>query len=899
MIGKTISHYKIIDKIGEGGMGVVYKAQDIKLDRTVALKFLPAHALSNEEDKERFIREAKAAASLNHHNIAHIYEIDETSEPGGGKQMFIAMEFVEGKNLDQILHDKGGAPLPIKTAINYTIQIADGLQVAHEKGIVHRDIKTANIMVNDKDQVKIMDFGLAKVSGATKVTRLGTTMGTAAYMSPEQASGEKVDHRTDIWSLGVVMYEMICGQLPFKNDYEQALLYSIMNEDPEPLTAKRTGIPISLDGIIAKALAKDPGMRYQHVDEIPADLRTVELKSGSLTTRISAQTRLHPVPQKQKPRLKELIPWIITGAVVLLSLILFLFVFYNKSSNNEEYVKRLSIIIPNDHLPVRNDDQLIAISPNGKYVAYIGSMNGEPQIFLRSINGFDITSLDGTQGASNPFFSPDGKWVAFFAGGKLKKISVNGGTPETICDAPANRGGWWADNDKIIFAGDYSSGLTEISSNGADKKVLTKLDFSKSERTHRWPQVLPGSKWVLYTIGDQANINSYDNSKIALQSLIGKENYILNIHGSMVRYIEPGYLIIARNGNLYCTKFDPGEPENTAPPTTILQNVDGISASGISFFDVSRDGELVYIPGIERNDLTLARFDMNGIVTPFKLEKGQYYDERISPDGNKIAITIGKSVENDGDIWLYDIKSNSLSRFTFGPGNYCPVWSKNGKNIYYASGVSGSEGIMVKAVNGSSSPQRILKSTITDYLQCLTPDSRYLIYNIFAGPTQGDIFALDLKDNFKVDTLLATKNFEYGGQVSPDGKWILYGSNETGTLEIYIKTFPDMNGKWQISTNGGSAPSWSITGDKIYYLDLQSKIVSVSLQTKPSLIPGNPKILFNALNAQLPNTPTNPYDLSPDDKYFIMLMKSEQKKSDNNLNVVINWEKELKEKLAH
>ena len=271
MIGKTILHYNILEKLGEGGMGIVYKAKDTKLDRTVALKFLPQYSITNNEDKERFIREAKAAASLSHSNIAHIYEIGEADDKDGRKLMFIAMEYIDGKTLEEIIRSNGGSPLQLKTAVNYAIQIADGLQAAHEKGIIHRDIKSANIMVNDKDQIKIMDFGLAKLAGATRVTTLGSTMGTAAYMSPEQAGGEKVDHRTDIWSLGVVMYEMICGQLPFKNDYNQALMYSILNEEPEPLTAKRTGIPIALDGVISKALAKDPSMRYQHVDEIPAD----------------------------------------------------------------------------------------------------------------------------------------------------------------------------------------------------------------------------------------------------------------------------------------------------------------------------------------------------------------------------------------------------------------------------------------------------------------------------------------------------------------------------------------------------------------------------------------------------------------------------------------------------
>ncbi len=413
MIGKTILHYKILDKLGEGGMGVVYKAQDTKLDRMVALKFLPPHTIANEEDKERFIREAKAAASLNHSSIAHIYEINESADPNGNKQMFIAMEFVKGKTLEQILHSKTGGPLPIKTAINYAIQIAEGLQTAHEKGIVHRDIKTSNIMVDDKDHIKIMDFGLAKVSGATKFTHVGTTMGTAAYMSPEQASGQKVDQRTDIWSLGVVIYEMICGQLPFKNDYEQALLYSIINEEPEPLTAKRTGVPISLDTVIFKALAKDPGMRYQHVDEIPADLRTIEFKSGSLTTNISTQSVINKSAVKNNLNIKKRLPWIVTCAVVLLSILFFVFTSNNNDTGNE-YISRLSIGIPPENQPIYTDDQIITISPDGKFIAYIGSVNGTAQILLRPMNSYEVTILDGTQGAANPFFSPDGKWIAFF-----------------------------------------------------------------------------------------------------------------------------------------------------------------------------------------------------------------------------------------------------------------------------------------------------------------------------------------------------------------------------------------------------------------------------------------------------------------------------------------------------
>ena len=894
MIGETILHYKIIEKLGEGGMGVVYKAQNTKLDRLVALKFLPAHALSNSEDKERFIREAKAAASLNHQNIAHIYEIGESNESESGKQMFIAMEYIEGKTLEEVIHSKGGSPLPLKTAINYSIQIADGLQAAHEKGIVHRDIKSANIMVNEKDQIKIMDFGLAKFAGGTKVTKLGTTMGTAAYMSPEQATGEKVDHRTDIWSLGVVMYEMICGQLPFKNDYEQALLYAIMNEEPEPLTAKRTGIPISIDGVISKALAKDPAMRYQHIDEIPADLKTIELKSGSLTTRISSQTRMFQSPQKKSSKIIKQIPWMITGAVIIVSLFLIFFLRTNKST--EQDITKLSVIIPQDNPPYLTDNQIISISPDGKYIAYIGTKNGSSQIFLRSITDFNMISLEETEGADNPFFSPDGKWIAFFSNGKLKKISVNGGTPETLCDAPGDRRGYWADNGKIYFSPNYASGIMEISSDGGNETVVTKLDSSKSERTHRWCQVLPGSKWILYTIGNQTNVNSYDNSLIALQSLVNNKRYILNVSGDMVRYIEPGILIIARNDNLYAAKFNPDDPNNIAPPITILQNVAGNPSSGVSYYDISESGSLIYLPGAGENNFSLALVDMNGKISPLKLDKDNYQNPRFSSDGSKIALTIGKVPETDGNIWMYNLKENTLNRFTFGQGNYDPLWSKDGKYIYYASGMSGSEGILMRPSDGSASAQRIFVTQDLLYPQSITPDSKYLIIGKFSGSTQGDIVELNIHDE-QLDTLISTNNNEVNGEVSTDGKWFLYCSNETGNSAVYLKSYPDLKGKWQVSNGSGLDPIWSPKGDKVFYLNPQNKLMSVSITTKPTLIIGNPQVLFDVSDMLLQDALGANYDISPDGKKFIFVLRNDQQKNHNEINVVLNWKKELERKL--
>ncbi|MCK4546379.1 MAG: serine/threonine-protein kinase [Candidatus Eisenbacteria sp.] len=420
MIGKTISHYKILEKLGEGGMGVVYKAEDTKLQRTVALKFLPPALTIDPDAKERFIYEARAASALDHQNICTIYEINEADE-----QTFIAMAHIQGQTLKEKIRS---GPLKLDEALDIGIQIAEGLREAHRKGIVHRDIKSANIMVTDDGQAKIMDFGLAKLTGRTNLTKEGTTLGTVGYMSPEQARGEAVDHRTDIWSLGILVYEMVTGRLPFRGDYEQAVVYSILNEEPEPMTALRTGVPMELERIVAKAMAKTPGERYQHVDEIPVDLRAIKMMPSGVSSSYSSMINVSRASASRPTRWKRAIPW---ALVVLLGITAGVACrrLWGRAPEGSSAVRRLTLRLPDTEplwLSLGFQEPSMALSPDGTELVYVAYRDGARQLYLREMDQFDARPIPGTEDGRNPIFSPDGEWIAFFTGGKLKKISLSG-----------------------------------------------------------------------------------------------------------------------------------------------------------------------------------------------------------------------------------------------------------------------------------------------------------------------------------------------------------------------------------------------------------------------------------------------------------------------------------------
>ena len=495
MIGTTISHYRITEKLGEGGMGVVYKAEDTKLDRTVALKFLAAHLLNDEEAKARFLREAKAAAGLHHPNICPVYEISEAQD-----RTFLSMAFIEGEPLEAPI-ERG--PLPLKEAIDIGRQIAEGLEAAHEKGVVHRDIKPANVMVDAKGRATIMDFGLARLTEASRLTKADQTMGTAAYMSPEQAQGMEVDGRTDLWAVGCVLYEMVAGARPFKGVYDQALLYEIVHEQPAPLTSIRAGVPMELEFVVGKCLAKDPADRYSSAGEIAKDLRTLaeKLRSGqsailrTVTPEAGSPTTT-AASQPGNPARAWLWPAVAAGfAIVAVAL-----AFIALRGEPGPATTRLSIPLP----PGQEITSSPAISDDGQVIAYTAQQGTDaPRLYLRDLNSFEARSVAGSSGALQPFFSPDGKWVAFFAQGQLQKAEVAGGTPISLAEAAVPVGGTWNQDDTIIYAASLGSGLLRIPASGGMPEALTKPDGAAAGYVHGFPQALPGGRSVLFGIWGQ------------------------------------------------------------------------------------------------------------------------------------------------------------------------------------------------------------------------------------------------------------------------------------------------------------------------------------------------------------------------------------------------------------
>ncbi len=876
MIGKTILHYNILAKLGEGGMGVVYKAEDTRLERVVALKFLSSHAIAGEEEKKRFKREAKAAAALNHPNICHIYAIDEADD-----RLFIAMEFIEGKSLAEMVGANGGSPLQIPDAINYATQIAAGLQAAHEKGITHRDIKSANVMVTDKGVVKIMDFGLAKLGNRSMMTKEGTTLGTAAYMSPEQARGEIVDQRSDIWSLGVVLYEMISGRLPFRGEYEQAMIYSILHEEPEPLTALRSNVPIALDGIIAKALAKDAATRYQHVDELPADLKALD--TASLTrSRISAASKPF---EGLKPSKGYSARFWITAGLLIAATAIALWGWLRPTPSVPKAVMRFAIEPPAEQYFPFTLVPAATISPDGQTLAYISVANDSVFNFhVRNLDSFEETliSRSTTELAAAPFFSPAGKWIGFFGGyGKLKRVGADGGSMQTIADAESVTGADWGEDNTIVYAPSFNSGLFRVSAEGGESEQITQLGGNES--SHGWPQFLPGNEFVLFTI--EIDGKSFDEAIIAVQSLrTGKRKVVLE-GGTFGRYLPTGHLVYARSDALWAVGFDIERLQVTGSPKQVLTNVAFNAGRGASHYAFSDNGTLLYLAG---GDVTprykLCLVDRRGksqLITP---TQAYYYALDLSPDGDRIAVRIQSA--ND-DIWLIEKERGTSTRLTFKAENGDPVWMPDSNMLIISSDRDGARNLYVMHADGSGAIERLTTSDMTQGATSVSPDGRLLAYDQLSPETGSDIWLLALDDGAEPKPFRVTRFYEGDGSFSPDGRWLAYNSNESGQSEVYVQRVDGTGRKLRVSTGGGALPKWSPDGSKLFY-GWGKKLMAVDIRAESEVKVGQPRLLFEL--------PFGDYDPTPGGQHFVMILEGETPKL-NRMHVVVNWFEELQQKM--
>ena len=922
MEGTTISHYKVIVKVGEGGMGIVYKAEDTKLKRPVALKFLAPHLLKDEEARKRFHREAQAAAALHHPNVCTIHEIGEADG-----HTFLAMAFLEGETLDNKIEQ---GPLPLKVALDIARQIALGLEAAHEKGVVHRDIKPGNVMIDAKGQVTVMDFGLALLTEGSKLTKFDTTVGTVAYMSPEQAQGVEVDHRTDIWALGCVLYEMTCGQRPFRGVYDQALLYEIAHEEPEPLTGLRTGVPVELERVAGKCLEKDAENRYQNAEDLIVDLRSLaeKLKSGrsavvqtrTAVSQPAAETsnplasyrvletlppegeitvykaedavskrsvRVHVLPEaaaEGAARGRKLQARLLVALACLSAVLAALSLFLAQRSPAPESREVVRFSFPADNV---NADP--AISPDGRHIAYIAFTEGGRSLWVRDLDRDEPREIPEANGASYPFWSPDSRFIGFAAGGELKTVSAAGVPMVSVCALAASQfwgGAWSPDGGSIVFSSGQHPDvrLYEVRTRGGAPKQIYPSDDSQRASLIVNPYFLPsenGRRLLLVKSLSGLYVRDLDSGEqkdIMLKDIVDEGWYPV--------YSPSGHVLYRTRrtgGDLWALPYSPETLEAVGEAFPVVQ--------GVWRSSVSRNGTLVYLdtPSTARWKLVW-RGRKGGELGQAGQPQEEIWDPRLSPDGSRIVVA---AVDNGRDLWFHDASRPVKTRFTFDEvWEALPRWSPRGDEIAYATrgGPDGPQIVVRRSDRSGEAVPQAKGHTLQDW----SVDGKHLVYMDNNGLHR--LSRTDSGDSETV-TIVSGSDIRSAG-VSPGGRFVVYATNELGRSEIFVQRFPEGEGKWLISVNGGGQPRWSPEGGEIFYVEGDT-LMAVPVKTEPDFSFSPPERLFASPGfGRAPfrdDTGIGPqYDVSADGERFVIVEPAEDVQP--SIHVVQNWYEEFRDR---
>ncbi len=895
MVGQTVSHYTIIEKLGEGGMGVVYKAHDTRLDRTVALKFLPENVSAGSANLERFMQEAKAAAALNHPNICTIYGIERDDS-----KHFIVMEFVDGQTLQEKL-----SSLSLKQALDVGLQIAEGLAAAHAAGIVHRDIKPENIMLRKDGRVQIMDFGLAKLHGTSRLTKEGSTVGTAGYMSPEQVQGQDTDHRSDIFSLGVLLYEMFTGQAPFQGVHETAIAYEVVNVDAPPMSSVRPETPPALDAIVLECLEKDPAERTQSASQVAADLK--RFKRESSRQRASRLTAARPVGyggldaggrapetggQQGTPRTGGARTAALASVLAVILLVLGI-VLGRALSPDSGLNQPLWVALAEPHgLRFYVDfGGHTVISPDGKHLAFVGiDSSGHRSIYLRILATSAVRKVEGTEGAFYPFWSPDAASLGFFAGGKLRRVDISGSPPLVLAEAPNGRGGAWSPHGKIVYSATVQDrGLYIVSADGGDARRLTELDSTR-KIAPRFPAFLPdGNHFLFVTLDPDGPATS---TRTDLQAYIGDVNgmtHEIPLKGVSNIFYASGHLVYVRQTTLIAQPFDPDSFELTGNPVPLETNVNVWIQRAKGDFSVSQNGLLVIGHAVQEEEGEFVWLDREGRESHITTG-GIDLSATISPEGKRFAYAQG--VDGNTDLWIYDLVRNVNTRFTFGdPHDHLPVWSPDGNYIYYSSSHSGRFELFRKPSNSMGQEESVTSDSVwNSYPTSMSHDGRYLLVTSF-HPTSGTIIGcIETAGDRKKAVLVESGHLDHMPRFSPDSRWFIYQSDESGRNEIYLRPFLREGGKIQVSSGGGEYPLWSRSGEIFFVSGADLVLVRTDLSGDVPQLSAQKKLFGLGSQAEL-----SVLDVTRDGKSFLA-RKPPKYGEHNDLLLLANWPELLKQK---
>jgi eukaryotic-like serine/threonine-protein kinase len=904
MIGKTLAHYEITNQLGKGGMGEVYQAKDQKLGRDVAIKVLPEEFAKDADRVARFQREAKLLASLNHPNIAAIHGLEEASGTN-----FLVLELVEGQTLaDRI---KAG-PVPVEEALKLALQIAEALEAAHEKGIIHRDLKPANIKVTPDGKVKVLDFGLAKAFAGDQAdlnpstsptltrsptlsdmaTQQGVILGTAAYMSPEQARGKVVDKRADIWAFGCVLYEMLTGQATFQGEDVTEILAAVVKLGVN-LDLLPANIHPKVREVITRCLQKDLKSRYQDIGDVRYEIgQALADPSGVWVQPIAAV--------KPRKKLRTLLPWI---AAIILSGIIVGVVVWKARTPEPPQVTRFVHYLTEGQQFANQAAPFLAVSPNGRQFVYCTSKG----LYLRSMEELDIRLISSANdNPTTPFFSPDGQWVGYLslADNKLKKVSINGGPPVRLCDVSGDSvvGASWGADDTIVYgAREGGKGIMRVSASGGIPEMLIPRD----KEIFYHPRLLPGGKSVMFTLGTN------EGYKIVVQSLESRERKVL-FKGDCAWYVPTGYIIYALDYDLYAVPFD----LDTLQPGAPIPVVEGLFRQRPSYapqYAVSVSGALIYLPKAitaAATERALVWVDRMGKEDPLNLPPRIYHNPRISPDGKQVALD--SEMGGSSSIWIWDLIRETMTRLTpDAVDDAVPLWTPNGQRIIFASSRRGrgSYELYSKAANGTGEVEKIGSFLDSRYnFPCSWADkngSTLILLNTKKGyEAESDIGMLSMEGKREMKELLQEKYNELEPQVSPDRRYVAYQSDESGKGEIYVRSFPDVNkGKWPVSTGGGSDPLWSPDGRELFYRNADA-FMAASVKTEPTFSIEKPKVLFEGkyIMYEMGMRDLNPWDIHPDGKRFLLMKEGRSTASPagdpRTITIVLNWLEELKQRVS-